>query len=80
MPKQTYQPKTRRRLRVHGFRERMSTQDGQNVIKRRRQHGPLEVGDDVDLPEADLVIFEPGIPAPRARALRAGAPQGILLD
>jgi large subunit ribosomal protein L34 len=39
MPKRTYQPKIHRRLRVHGFRSRMATSDGQKVIKRRRLKG-----------------------------------------
>ena len=37
--KRTFQPKNRRRLRVHGFRTRMRTSDGQNVIKARRARG-----------------------------------------
>jgi large subunit ribosomal protein L34 len=39
MPKRTYQPKIHRRLRVHGFRARMATSDGREVLKRRRLKG-----------------------------------------
>jgi large subunit ribosomal protein L34 len=39
MPKRTYQPKIRRRKRVHGFLKRMRTKGGQDVIKARRAKG-----------------------------------------
>ncbi len=39
MPKRTYQPKKRRRLRVHGFRQRMRTRGGRAVLKARRVKG-----------------------------------------
>ncbi|MBP7330744.1 MAG: 50S ribosomal protein L34 [Firmicutes bacterium] len=37
--KRTYQPKTRKHKKVHGFLKRMATSSGRNVIKRRRVKG-----------------------------------------
>ncbi|MDO5725778.1 MAG: 50S ribosomal protein L34 [Tissierellia bacterium] len=37
--KRTYQPKRRQRAKEHGFRKRMRTKSGRNILSARRRKG-----------------------------------------
>jgi len=39
MPKRTFQPKKKKKLKVHGFRARQSSPGGRKVLKKRRARG-----------------------------------------
>lgn len=43
MPKRTWQPKKKKRLRKHGFLKRMTSKAGRAILKRRRAKGKKQL-------------------------------------
>ncbi len=41
--KRTWQPKKRKRIKKHGFMERMSSPGGKNILKRRKAKGRKKI-------------------------------------
>ncbi|MBC7076632.1 MAG: 50S ribosomal protein L34 [Syntrophomonadaceae bacterium] len=41
--KRTYQPKKKKRKRIHGFRKRMATASGRKIIANRRKKGRKKI-------------------------------------
>jgi len=43
MPQRTYQPKKKKKARVHGFMKRMQSAGGRKVLARRRAKGRKKI-------------------------------------